>query len=101
VDASTITPLQIEGLNATLGLGAELRIAQYFVVTANYDLTWYPPIESTRSAFNPRDALACIDSNFDFDSCSAARDGRATPTAAGRYDRVEQSFALSLRWDIL
>ncbi len=101
IDATKATPLQIEGLNATLGGGAELRIAQYIVMTLTYDLSWYPRMDATDSAFDPRDRLACVDSNFDFDSCEAARQGRATPTAAGTYDRLRQSIGLSIRYDNL
>lgn len=101
VNASKVTPLQIEGIHFGVGAGAELRIAQYVVVTATYDANWFPALESTRSEFDPRDRVTCVDSNFDFDSCEAAREGRATPTAAGTYHRIEQGFSLSVRYDNL
>lgn len=96
-----ITPIQAAGASLTAATGAELRLAEHFVVTAGYDLTWFLPQDSVESDFDPRDALACIDSSYDFDRCQAAREGRALPTAAGRYQRLQHGFILSLRYDSL
>ena len=45
------------------------------------------PCTSATSAFDPRDALDCIDSGFDYSTaaCAAVRHGYAIPTAAGDY----------------
>ena len=72
-----------------------------WVVQAGYDLTWFPPVDSSDSAFDPIARLDCVDSDYDFDECEAAREGRATPTAAGTYRRVRHSVTLALRYDWL
>src|SRR5690606_12696068 len=97
VDAERASPIQMDGINATLALGAELRFAEHFVFGAGYGLTWFAPLDADDSAFDPRDRVDCVDSQFDFDRCQAAREGRALPTAAGRYQRLLHGFILSLR----
>src|SRR5690606_2831213 len=83
VDAERASPIQMDGINATLALGAELRFAEHFVFGAGYGLTWFAPLDADDSAFDPRDRVDCVDSQFDFDRCQAARQGRARPTVAG------------------
>ena len=101
VPDSAVTPLQIAPLNAALGGGLELRVAQHWVLHASYDFTWFLPVDTGESAFSPLERLDCVDSGFDFDRCEAAREGRGIPTAAGHYDRLRHTFGLSVRYDSL
>jgi long-subunit fatty acid transport protein len=95
------TPLQVYGGSVGLAAGVEARITQSLVVAAGYDLSWFPAVNSNPSAFDPRDRIGCVDSGYAFDPCAAARDGRATPTAAGEYNRLQQAMTLYLRYDRL
>lgn len=96
-----VSPLQIEGLNAALTGGVDLQLHQHWVLNAGYDLTWFLPTSVDDSAFDPIDRLSCVDSDYDFDACRAAREGRAIPTAAGDYTRLRHTFMLSIRYDSL
>jgi long-subunit fatty acid transport protein len=94
-------PIQVEPWNATGGLGAEFRFFESLVLSASYDLTWYPVVDVENSAFNPVDRLECVDSQYNFDLCAATRDGRALPTAAGRYRRIRHAMMLSIGYESL
>lgn len=96
-----VSPLQIEGVNAGLTGGVDLQVHQHWVMSAGYDLTWFLPVGVEDSAFDPLARLACVDSDYDFDACRAAREGRAIPTAAGDYTRLRHTFMLSIRYDSL
>jgi long-subunit fatty acid transport protein len=101
VSPERVTPIQIEGFNLTAAGGVSLRLADHFVLAANYDLTWYPERQANPSAFDPIDRLRCVDSMFDVEACAAAGEGRATATAAGDYRRLGHGFGLSIRYDSL
>ena len=96
-----VSPLQIDGFDVGAAGGAELRLSQHWVVQLGYDLSWFPQVNSSDSAFDPIARLECVDSDYDFDQCRAAREGRAVPTAAGSYRRLRHSMSLSLRYDSL
>ena len=95
------TPMQIEGLSVGATGGVELRLADQWVIQAGYDATWFPTVDSRDSDFDPIARLDCVDSDYDFNRCEAAREGRATPTAAGTYRRLRHAVTLSLRYDTL
>jgi long-subunit fatty acid transport protein len=102
VDASTITPLQVDGYNLTVAGGAELRVSQQLVVALGYDLSWFPTVDSgAENVFDPQSRVDCVDTQFDLDACASARKGSALPTAAGRYGRIQHALSLSLRYDSL
>ena len=101
VKGSRLTPIQVEGWNVTASGGAQMRVAQHFVLAATYDLTWYPTRTTDPTAFDPRNAVACVDTMFSENACAANLDGRATPTAAGTYSRLEHGLVLSVRYDSL
>ena len=101
VDSANVSPLQVDGFNIAAGAGANVRISEVLVLSAGVDLTYHRTLDSTESDFDPRDRLACVDSGFEFSTCEAAREGRAVPTAAGRYRRLQGSLLLSLRYDYL
>ncbi len=98
---ATVSPLQIDGLDLGAGVGVELRLTQNVVLQLGYDLSWFPEVASDDSAFDPMARVACVDSDYDFDQCGAARVGRAVPTAAGRYRRLRHASSFALRWDSL
>ena len=101
VDQSGLSPLQVAGPSATFAGALQLRLVQHLVLTANYELAWYPTGTSESSAFDPLSRLACVDSGYSFDACEAARAGRALPTAAGSYHRFRHALAVSIRYDSL
>ena len=94
-----MTPIQVEPTNLTAAGGLQIRFLNNWVASIGYALTWYLPRSASPSAFDPRDRLACIDSMFEVDACAAAREGRATPSAAGDYNRFEHGLTAGLRWD--
>lgn len=99
------SPLTIAPLSGTLDAGLQYRFTRDLQVTpqvvlqANYGLQYFPTVNVTDSAFDPRDRLACEDSGFDYSTpaCAAVRNGYAIPTAAGEYSRIEQAARIALR----
>ena len=100
-DAGAASPILIPGASVTLATGAEIRIADPWVIGLGYELGWTPSVQATDSAFDPLAAVACVDSQYAFDACRAARDGRALSTAAGTYRQLRHGMVLSLRYDSL
>jgi len=96
-----VSPLQIDGFELGAAVGVELPISDHVVIQLGYDLSWFPEVDSSESAFDPVARVACVDSDYDFASCQAVREGRAVPTAAGRYRRLRHGVTLSLRYDSL
>lgn len=100
VDADKTSPMAIAPTSVTADLGAQLRLTPAIVVQLMYGLQYFPTVDVTQSAFDPRDRIACIDSGFDYSTsaCEATRLGYAIPTAAGDYGRIEHSFRLAIRY---
>ena len=99
VDVSTVTPLQIHGQHLGAALSVGFRLTETLIVTAGYNVSWFPKIRANRSVFDPRDRLDCVDSNFDINRCDGAREGRALPTANGNYQKFEHALSLSIQYD--
>ncbi len=97
----TATPLLIAGPSATLATGAELHISDQWVAGVGYELGWFPKSTVDNSAFDPREAVSCVEADYDVDACAAAREGRTIATAAGSYQNLRHGLVLSLRYDSL
>jgi hypothetical protein len=95
------SPMQVAGTRIGVAGALEWRLAPPLVLGAGYAFGWYPAVDARGSRFDPRAQVACVDSGFELDACAAARDGRALPTAAGRYTRFSHTASLSLRWDFI
>ncbi len=98
---SVANAAHIPGASATLATGAELRVADQWVVGLGYELGWTPTLDPAGGAFDPTLAVGCVDSQYAFDACKAARDGRALSTASGSYQQLRHGAVLSLRYDSL
>jgi long-subunit fatty acid transport protein len=99
VDNNRVTPFQVAGTNFTLAGGVQLNVSDHWTLGLAYDLTWFPQISTGDSAFDPRSRVACVDAALSHDRCAATRDGRDHALATGDYQRLQQSLALSLRYD--
>jgi hypothetical protein len=57
-----------------------------------------PSVEVNDSAFDPTAAAACEQASGDLDhpACRTRLEGRARPTAAGRYSMYTHAFSFSL-----
>lgn len=100
VATENISPLTPAGTRLGAAFGVEWRLGSALVLGAGYGLSWFPTVDSDPNAFDPRDRVACVDSGFDLTQCAGVRDGRARPTAAGSYARLQHALTLSLRWDL-
>jgi hypothetical protein len=102
IDADQTTPLTIAPASATLDLGAQLRLSQHVVVQLGYGLQFFPSVDVTSSEFDPRDAVTCVGSDYNYalPACAATRGGYAIPTADGDYSRIEHAVRLGLRYDV-
>lgn len=94
---ANVAPHQINGTNLSLIGGAELSISDRLLLAVGYGLTWYPKVDVNDSAFDPLARISCVDMQLDLDACEAAGQGRAVPTAAGVYRRLQHAFTLALR----
>jgi hypothetical protein len=58
-------------------------------------------VHVNKSAFDPRDELACMASGYDYSTsaCAAVRGGYAIDTAAGDYSRMQHALRLALRYE--
>ena len=101
LEDNEVTPLDASGTSLTAALGSQLRVTESIQLQLGYELSWFPTMDASNSRFDPREQVACVDSDFDFDQCSAARDGRGFASAAGSYQRLQHGFLLSLRYDQL
>ena len=100
VDNDKTTPLTIAPTSFTADVGIQLRLSQ-FVLQLTYGLQYFPAVNVTDSAFDPRGRLLCADSGYDYSTsaCEAVRNGYALPTAAGEYQRFEHAVRFALRYD--
>jgi hypothetical protein len=94
-----LSPLTVAATHIGAATGLEWRLGT-LVLAAGYGLSWYPTVDSDPNGFDPRDQVACVDSGFDLTRCAAVRDGRARPSAAGSYARLEHALTTSIRWDL-
>lgn len=101
VKQSAISAMQVAGQSFTLATGAEYRMSDHWLFNLGYELTWFPGVSVTDSDFDPRDRVACVDSQFHYDSCAAVRDGRGLSTASGNYQHLQHGLVVSLRYDSL
>jgi hypothetical protein len=101
VPTNKITPAQVAGSNLTLAAATELRLADHWVFTLGYELTWFPTMNAKDNLFDPRLQVGCVESGYSFDECEAARVGHALSTAAGTYKRLQHGVVVSLRYDSL
>ncbi len=102
VSAAEVAPHVIDAPTLGLAGGLELRATRRLGIVAGYALGLRLPIDVDASAYSPGAAIDCNASGFDLSSpaCLAARQGRASPTAAGRYTRISNELSLGLTYDI-
>jgi hypothetical protein len=103
VDPNTLSPMAVAPASFTLDAGGQLRIARSpWSVQLSYGLQLFPPVTVTRSDFDPRFQLECVESQYDYESrgCEASREGYAIATAAGTYGRLQHALRLGLRYDL-
>jgi len=95
------SPINMSSTSLTLDAGMQLRIAPNFSLQLSYGMQIFAPVDVTNSDYDPRFAIDCIDSGFDYTTrgCTALRDGYATPTAAGNYSRLQHALRLGLRYE--
>ena len=101
VDDDHTSPLTVAPASATLDLGLQFRLSDQLSLQLGYGLQYFPTVSVEDSAFDPRTRLRCADSGYDYTTpgCTSVRNGYALPTAAGDYNRFEQSFRLAVRYE--
>jgi hypothetical protein len=99
------SPVTIAPTSGTVDAGLQYRFTRVqttpqVVLQLSYGLQYFPRVDVTDSAFDPRAQLACEDSGFDYstEACAAVRHGYAIPTAAGEYSRIQQALRVALRF---
>lgn len=92
---------QVDGHELEAALGLELGLGAGLSLSLSASIAAMLPVDVTQSVFSPKQHIACVASGYDIDQCEAARDGRAIPTAAGRYERFTGEFVLGLSFQRL
>jgi hypothetical protein len=103
VDDAALSPVTIAPQSFTLDAGGELRLGRSsWAVQLSYGLQLFPPVTVTRSDFDPRFQIECVESGHDYESrgCAGSRAGYAIATAAGTYGRFQHALRLGLRYEI-
>jgi long-subunit fatty acid transport protein len=103
VDADRTSALTIAGDQYTLDLGVQLRLTRSVLLQLSYGLAYFPTVSVTKSAFDPRSMIDCINSGYDYVTagCADVRNGYAGPTADGDYSRIQQAMRFGFRYDAL
>jgi hypothetical protein len=102
VPVSAVAIDQLDAPKLQLGAGLEVRVANGLALVVGERLGLYLPQDVPASAFTPSAQIACNASGYDLesDACAAARVGRAVPTAAGSYKRIDNELTLGLSYDL-
>jgi hypothetical protein len=84
----------------TLDGGAQWR-RNNWILQLSYGAQLFQRVTSGASEYDPRFAVQCADSGFDYTTraCGQLRDGYAIPTAAGDYTRIQHALRLGLRYE--
>ena len=77
---------------------SEVRIARHFWLSGGYAFTYMPAVTVTGSAFDPNHAVTCAMANGSLtdEGCQARLQGRARPSANGRYTSVTHDLGMTL-----
>jgi hypothetical protein len=91
------SPQTISPFSFTADVGGQLR-AGPVILQATYGIQYFPTVNVTDSAFDPRSRITCIDSgyNYETDACAQTRNGYGIPSADGQYDRLEHAVRIAL-----
>ncbi|NVB78852.1 MAG: hypothetical protein HOV81_10690 [Kofleriaceae bacterium] len=100
LDNSRTSALAIAPTSLTLDGGMQVRFNPNWTFQLTYGFQYFPKVNVTDSAFDPRDQLACEDAGFDYNNpaCRAVRSGYAIPTAAGEYTRFAHAARIAIRY---
>jgi hypothetical protein len=99
VATRNLSAAQIEGPKLGAAAGLELRPTTGFSFGVGYSLAWSLPRDVGESAFSPSAQIDCNASGFDLDVCAPVREGRATASASGEYDRLTHYFHANVSLD--
>jgi len=96
------SPLTIAPFSYTADVGAQLRVAPGLSLQVTYGVQYFPTVNVSNSAFDPRSTIDCIASDYDYSTaaCAAARNGYGIASADGSYERWEHTLRVMLRYDL-
>jgi long-subunit fatty acid transport protein len=102
LDDDDTTAMVIAPRSYTADLGVQLRLALGITLQATYGVQYFPTVNVTDSAFDPRSVINCIASDYDYatSACASTRNGYGIESADGSYQRWEQTFRVMLRRDL-
>jgi len=100
LDDEDTSPQSIAPRSYTLDGGVQFKLGAVRLL-ASYGLQYFPTVDVTNSAFDPRSRIACIDSGYDYSTaaCEAVRLGYGIPTADGTYQRFEHAIRVGLVYE--
>jgi long-subunit fatty acid transport protein len=95
VPKEAVTPAAVDGAKLEPSLALSVPVGSSLLLTVGYALVLVAPVETGPSRFDPTAAVACRTAGGDLadPACLARLDGRARPTAAGRYELFGQTLS--------
>jgi hypothetical protein len=98
VPTDAVNPAAVDALKLEPMALIEIRIARRIWLSGGYGITFMPSVNVTNSVFKPEYASGCFEAggNLATEACQARLDGRARPTANGRYTATRQDFGMTL-----
>ncbi len=102
LDDDDTTAMVIAPRSYTADVGVQLRLALGITLQATYGVQYFPTVNVTDSAFDPRSVINCIASDYDYatSACASTRNSYGIESADGSYQRWEQTFRVMLRRDL-
>ncbi len=101
VDEARESPTTIAPTSFTADVGAQLRLSQNLIVELTYGIQYFPTVTVTKSEYDPRDQIACLDNGVDYNTsvCDSQRNGYSIESGDGSYQRIEHAIRFGLRYD--
>jgi long-subunit fatty acid transport protein len=96
VPQSHVNAAAIDGTTIEPMLSAEMRIWRQISLSVSYAFAYMLPVDTGTSVFDPTASSTCATSGGDLTTpaCQARMDGRARPSAAGRYHWHAQTLSV-------
>jgi long-subunit fatty acid transport protein len=98
VDANAVNPAAVDGFKLQPMVLAEVRITRRLWLGGGYGFTYMPPVTVTGSVFDSQNAIDCANAGGSLadSGCRARLEGRARPSANGRYTSVTHDLGMTL-----
>lgn len=102
VPARWLNAAAVDAHKADLLVALEWRVHRRVGLYVGYSVTLAPEVSSSPSGFRPSDATGCLADQVDIlwsESCRRVMEGKALPSAAGRYWQMVHRLGVGISFD--